>query len=45
MKIQNSEVNTVSNVINLHKANTKSSVVQHGLPTIAKVGSGTMKED
>jgi hypothetical protein len=42
--IQNSEVNNVSNVNIIQKANTKSNVGQHGLPTNAKVGSGAMEE-
>jgi hypothetical protein len=43
-KIQNSKVNDVSKVIVMQRANTKSSVGQHGSPTNAKVGSGAMEE-
>jgi hypothetical protein len=39
----NSEVNNVSNVIIIQRANTKS-VRQHGPPINAKVGSGAMEE-
>jgi hypothetical protein len=39
-----SEVNNVSNVITILKANTKSSVGQHRPPTNAEVGSGVMEE-
>jgi hypothetical protein len=42
--IQISEINNVSNVIIIQKANTKSSLGQQGLPTNAKVGSGAMEE-
>jgi hypothetical protein len=41
---QNSEVNNVSNVIIIQRANTKSSVGQQGPPTNAKVGSGAIEE-
>jgi hypothetical protein len=40
----NSEVNNVSNVIIIQKANTKSSVGQHSPSTNAKVGSGDAEE-
>jgi hypothetical protein len=39
-----SEVNNVSNVIIIEKANTKSSVGQHGPSTNAKVGPGAAEE-
>jgi hypothetical protein len=42
---QNSEVNNASNVITIQKANTKSSVGQHGRPTNAKVGSGPRRSN
>jgi hypothetical protein len=42
--IQNSRVNNVSNVIIIQRANTKSSVRQHGPPSNAKEGSGAMEE-
>jgi hypothetical protein len=42
--VQNTEVNNVPNVIIIQKANTKSSVEQHGSPTNAKVGPGAMEE-
>jgi hypothetical protein len=42
--IQNSEVNIVKNVIIIQKANTKSSVGQHGPPTNAKVGAYAAEE-
>jgi hypothetical protein len=42
--VRYSEINNVSNVIIIQKANTKSSVGQHGPPTNAKVGSGVMEE-
>jgi hypothetical protein len=44
VQIQNSEVNIVWNVIIIQRANTKSSVRQHGPPTNAKVASGAMEE-
>jgi hypothetical protein len=40
IEVQNTEVNNVYNVIIIQKANTKSSVGQHGPLTNAKVGSG-----
>jgi hypothetical protein len=42
--IQNREVNNVSNIIIIEKANAKSSVGQHWPPTNANVGSGAMEE-
>jgi hypothetical protein len=44
IKVQNSAVNNMSNATTIQKANTKSSVGQHGPPTNAKVGSGAMEE-
>jgi hypothetical protein len=43
-QIQNREVNNVENVIIIQKAIAKSSLVQHGPPKNAKVGSGAVEE-
>jgi hypothetical protein len=42
--VKNSIVNNMSNIIIIQKANIKSSVGQHELPTNAKVESGAVKE-
>jgi hypothetical protein len=42
--IYDSKVNNVSKIFIIQKANTKSSVGQHGTSTKAKVESGAMEE-
>jgi hypothetical protein len=44
-EIQKSEVNNVSNIIIIQKANKASSVGQHRTPRNAKLGSGVAEEE